>query len=266
MNVRVDKTGMRISKLAIAVLVLALCGCGSGDSSNHGSSLTLTAGNWDVKTASTANLGGHSIAGGTSLSQNGVNVSGIMHLFSPPCFSLLEDLNLNGAVNGQTLQLSVNAATGQTISLTATGSGTSLSGTYSASAAACAPADQGTFTATLVPSATGTWQGTLTSASGVVSQATATLTQSGPDAHGLFSVSGQVMFSSSCLSSGAISQSLVNGASYELTVGSGGLQTGGSVLIAGFMSDPSTASEISGLYTSLGNGCIDNGAVKLTKQ
>jgi hypothetical protein len=226
----------------------------------------LTSGNWDVKTVSNVNLGSHSIAGGTSLSQSGVGVSGIMHLFSLPCFTLLEDLNLSGMVNGQTLQLSARAANGQTISMMATGSGTSLSGTYSSSAAACAPADQGTFTAALVPPATGTWQGTLTSASGAVSQATATLTQSGPDAHGLFSVSGQVTFSSSCLSSGAISESVVNGASYVLTVGSGGLQSSGSVLIAGFVNDPSTATEISGLYTALGNDCIDNGTVKLSKQ
>jgi hypothetical protein len=226
------------------------------------------AGNWQINLASIANPGIKSLGGGFSLNQTGMSVSGIMHLLLPPCFNLIEDINLNGGVNGPTLQLTTSSVNGQTFSLTASGSETSLTGNYMTSGAACAPSDQGTFSAVLVPSATGTWQGTLTSATGAITQVTATLTQSGPDSHGFFSVSGTVTFNGSCLSSssGTIIGSLVNGGTYVFTVSPSGLPVAGDVLIAVNLSDPAAGRALSGLYISNASACLDNGKASLSKQ
>ena len=250
----------RFVTVALGVLI---CGCGSGGS--NGPRLMLIPGNWQVSAVSTVNPSAGGIAGGASLTQTGATVSGIMHLVSLGCFHIIEDIDLSGSVTGSTLNVASNAVNGQTISVIATGSDKSLAGTYTLSGAPCGPADQGTITATLVPPATGTWHGTLTSMSGPVTQVTATLTQSGPDAHGFFSVSGDVTFSGgTCLPSGPVSSSLVTGAVYtlDMQITNPGVLD---VVIAGSMTDPATATAFSGIYRAIGSACTDNGTVSLTK-
>jgi hypothetical protein len=262
---RKSRNAMRfIARLAIVPLFLFICGCGSG-SNQVGPLLTLTSGNWQVNMVSTTNLGAVG-SGGTSLSQSGTSVSGIMHLLSPPCFKPVSDINVNATVNGPTLQLTASTATGQTISVTATGSATALTGTYTMSGTAC-PQDQGTFAAILVPSASGNWHGTLTSnAGGPVTQVTASLTQSGPDAHGFFPVSGTVTFSGgTCLASGTTSGGMAIGATYVLLVSPNPTQTIANVVIAGIMTDPATASAFSGSYISIESACSDSGTASLTR-
>ncbi|HEY6306160.1 MAG TPA: hypothetical protein VI488_06830 [Candidatus Angelobacter sp.] len=222
--------------------------------------MTLTSGNWQVNMISTTNLGAVG-SGGMSLSQTGTSVSGIMHLVSPPCFTPLSGINVNATVNGPTLQLTASTATGQTISVTATGSATSLTGSYTLGGTNC-PQDQGAFTAILVPSATGSWHGTLTStAGGPATQVTAMLTQSGPDAQGFFSVSGTVTLSGSCLSSGTVG-GLAIGAGYALIVTP---PSGEPVAISGAMTDPATANAFSGFYSSIASTCTDSGTASLTR-
>ncbi len=254
-----------IARFVIVPWCLLACGCGSGGNTNNSQTLSLTAGNWQVNAVSTTNPGARSLGGGTSLNQTGTNVSGIMHLLFLPCFNLIMDININGTVNGPTLNLTSDPVNGQTLSVSATGSERSLSGSYALSGASCAPADQGTITATLVPPATGSWHGTLTSVNGQVTQVAATLMQSGPDAHGFFAVSGTVTFSGTCLSSGTISSSLVNGGSYVFTVQPSDPGVSGDVLIAGSMTDPATAIAFSGFYSSLESTCADNGTGSLSK-
>jgi hypothetical protein len=252
---------MRFIVRFIAIsLFLVIGGCGSGNNSN-GPILTLTSGNWQVNTASTTNPGAIS-DGGTSLSQTGTSVSGIMHLVSPPCFNPTEDININATVNGPTLQFTSSIVTGQMLSVTATGSDTSLTGSYTMSGTAC-PQDQGIFTAILVPPATGTWNGTLTSAGGTITQVTATLTQTGPDAQGFFPLSGTVIFSGSCFSSGTVTGE-ASGAGYALIVKSdrGIIE---SFVIAGAITDPATANTFAGTYTSTESTCTDSGTVSLNK-
>jgi hypothetical protein len=252
-----------IAGVAIVSLMLLMWGCGSGGNSNNGPMLTLTAGNWLVNMVSTTNPGARS-GGGTSLSQTGTTVTGIMHLVSPPCFTVFNDISVNATVNGSTLQLNASTVTGQTISVTATGSATSLSGSYTLGGTAC-PQDQGTFSAVLVPPATGTWHGTLTSATGPVTEVTATLTQSGPDTHGFFLVSGAMSFSGSCLSSGTISIGQASGAVYVLIVTPSNPGGGEPVSIGGFMTDPATANAFSGFYSSIASTCTDNGTASLSR-
>lgn len=251
-----------IARVAIVSLMLLIWGCGSGGNSNNGPMLTLTAGNWQVNMVSTTNPGARS-GGGTSLSQTGTTATGIMHLVSPSCFKPLIDINVNATVTGPTLQLTASSAAGETISATATGSATSLSGSYTVGGT-CAQ-DQGTFTAILVPPATGTWHGTLTSVTGPVTQVTATLMQSGPDAHGFFPVSGAMSFSGSCLSSGTISIGQALGAVYVLIVTPNNPSGGEPVSIGGFMTEPATANAFSGFYSSIASACADNGTASLSR-
>src|SRR5215471_9178293 len=135
-----------ISGVILLTVCIWICGCGSGGS-NPGPTLNIASGNWQVSTISTTNAGLRGL-GGTSLSQTGANVSGIMHLVSPPCFNFLNDINLNGTVSGTTLKLTSNAVNGPAISATISGSEKLLAGTYASSGGACGPPDQGTVTAT----------------------------------------------------------------------------------------------------------------------
>jgi hypothetical protein len=252
-----------IARVAIVSLTLLMWGCGSGGNSNNAPMLTLTAGNWQVNMVSTTNPGARS-GGGTSLSQTGATATGIMHLVSPSCFKLLTDINVNATITGPTLQLTASSAAGETISVTATGTATSLSGNYTVGGTC--PQDQGTFTALLVPPATGTWHGTLTSAGGPVAQVTATLTQSGPDAHGFFRVTGAVTFSGgTCLVSGNIVDGMGIGAVYVLIVSPDPTLTIATVVVGGSMTDPATANALSGAYTSNESACTDNGTFGLTR-
>jgi hypothetical protein len=252
-----------IARVAIAPLFLFICGCGSGGNSNNGPMLTLTAGNWQINMVSTTNPG-TGVIGGTSLSQAGTTVTGIMHLVSASCFTFLSDITVNATVTGPTMQLTASSATGRTLSVTATGSATSLSGSYSVGGTC--PQDQGTFSAVLVPSATGSWHGTLTSATGPVAQVTATLTQSGPDAHGFFPVSGTVTFSGgTCLVSGNIVGGMANGAVYVLIVSPDPTLTIATAVLGGSMTDPATANALSGAYSSHESACTDNGIFSLTR-
>jgi hypothetical protein len=240
-----------------------ICACGSGGG-NPGPTLNIASGNWQVSIVSTANPGLRGL-GGTSLSQTGANVTGIMHLVSPPCFNFLNDINLNGTLSGTTLKLTSNAVSGSAISATVSGSEKLLAGTYASSGGACGPPDQGTITATFVPPASGSWQGTLTSAGGTVGQVTANVTQSGPDADGLFSVSGTVTFSGTCLASGAISSGLASGSVYTLIVKPNDPAVTGEAIISGSMTDPATATAFSGFYSAIESACTDNGNISLSK-
>ena len=252
-----------IARVAIVLFLLFMCGCGSGGNSNNGPMLTLTAGNWQFNMVSTTNPGAVG-GGGTSLSQTGTSVSGIMHVLFLPCFKLFGDTSVSATITGSTLQLTASSAAGS-ISVTATGSATALTGTYTLSGTGC-PQDSGTFTAILVPSATGNWHGTLTSASGPVAQVTAALTQSGPDAHGFFPVSGTVTFNGgTCLVSGNIVSGMAVGAVYVLIVSPDPTQAIATVVIGGFMTDPATANALSGAYTSNESACTDNGTFSLTR-
>jgi hypothetical protein len=242
---------------------LWVCGCGSGyNGGNPGQNLNLASGNWNVGGVSTTNPGLRFL-GGTSLNQSGTNVSGVMHLVDPPCFHLIENVNVSGSVNGSRLTLTSVPVNGQTLSSSTTGSDTSLTGTYAFSGAACAPADQGILNLTLVPPATGTWTGTLTSSQGPVTQVSATLTQSGPDAQGLFMLSGTATFSGgTCLASGTVT-GLAVGATYTLIVAPGGSIE--SIVISGVLTDPATATALPVIYSSTATGCVDSGTGNLSK-
>jgi len=242
---------------------LSICGCGSGyNGSSSGKNLNLASGNWNVGGVSTTNPGLR-ILGGTTLNQSGTNASGIMHLVDPPCFNLIENINFSGSVNGSSLALTSAPVNGQTLSASAMGSDTSLTGTYTLSGAACAAADQGIFNLTLVPPATGTWTGSLKSSQGPVTQVSAMLTQSGPDAQGLFMLSGTATFSGgTCLASGSVT-GLAIGATYTLIVAPSG--SIGSVVIGGLLTDPATATALPVIYSSTETGCVDSGTGTLNK-
>jgi hypothetical protein len=226
--------------------------------------LNIVAGNWQVSTASTASPGAIGL-GGSSLSQAGNSVTGIMHLVMPPCFNFIGNSNLNGSISGSTLKLTTSLAGGQALTVTLTGTEKLLTGTYSLSGGACGPPDQGTITLTFVPPSTGTWHGTLAAAGGgPVTQVTANVTQSGPDADGFFVLSGTATFSGSCLLSGTIT-GVANGPVIGLFVAPNDLSISGEVRISGVLSDPATATALSGVYVSTESPCPGNGASSLSK-
>lgn len=250
-----------VSRIIIAAFCLWICGCGSGNNKVN-PTLNITAGNWQVSTVSTTTHGALGI-GGTSLSQTGTTVNGIMHLVFPPCFNSIQDINVNGTVSGVTVNLTSSMVNGQMLSLTTAGSDKLLTGSYSSSGS-CGSPDQGTVTVTFVPPATGTWHGTLTSNSGAVTQVTVSLTQTGPNADGSFPVSGSVTFSGTCLAPGTVS-GLANGPVLSLSVIPGDPTTSGAIAIGGSMTDPTTATAFSGAYASNESGCTDSGKASLSK-
>ena len=194
----------------VAVLVLLLCGCGGGGSgSNSNAVLSIQSGNWSISAVSTA-APGSNFSAGASLSQSGNSISGIMHFFNSPCFDSGTDVPVSGSVSGQKVTLTSPLIIGEVVTVNASGSSTALSGTYTITASGpnCGVNDQGTFTAAVVPSISGTWHGSFTSFVnlGTTINVTASITQSAaPDAHGFFPVTGTVQFSGSpCFTAGTV--------------------------------------------------------------
>lgn len=202
----------------VVASLLALGGCGGSASSTLPPTpqLTIVSGNWGMSltTQPTPPLG-LILASGGVINQNGNTLSGIIHLQGSTCFDpQLDDLTVSGTITGTTLTLTSAPLRGQVLSMSVTppanqvGDVKALSGMWTLTGGSCA--GSGTILMVSVPPLTGTWSGPITNAAtGTVS---ATLTQTGPDAHGFFQVTGSFAFSAvPCFTSGSIVSSMVTG-------------------------------------------------------
>ena len=220
---------MRLSQVWIAsAVLLAVCGCGGGSTAATTSTVPpiLASGNWALVLFSQSNPPLPLTLGG-SLIQQGNSVLGVLHAPTSSCFDpMLDDLVVSGSVDGQTVTFSTEPVRGQTITISTTvksaGGISALSGTYTFSGSTCIGAT-GTASGFLIPPLTGIFAGPVTGS--LTGNVTANLTQTGPDEHGFFHLSGNLTFSGSpCFTSGTIVSSSLSGivADFSITTNDGG--------------------------------------------
>src|SRR5215469_6835214 len=151
-------------------VVLLLTGCGSNSPRPSSSSAAL-AGNWQIALTPSdqvnfqpRSLSGFVLQKGGALSGSlSFLIPNVQNPSSPPCAGAAA---INGTVNGQALNLSVNQ-NGQMLTLTGSSSpdGSSMGGNYSSAAGACEPGESGTWTAALVRPVSGLFSGNFHSTS-----------------------------------------------------------------------------------------------------
>ncbi len=265
----------RIPKFALlslaGVFALALAGCGGG------SNLALTQGNWSVTATSTASAraAAPTFLIGGNLTQNGSAITGAMYVIDSLCFPASQQLAITGTVKDKNITLTTATFNDQVITVTATGSDPStLSGTYKVTGSGCDGGDQGTVTATAMPSISGTWNGLVPSNGNGITQATISvaLTQAAAaSADGTFSLTGTVTYTNStCSVSGTISSGSVAGqyisSLHVDTVQSD--ESTGEFFYSNVVLDSSTAPKnMTGDYDSISDLCGENSqTLTLTKQ
>ena len=217
---------MRFLGLVVLCGLVCLCGCGGSSGTtpvSQGPQFGIASGNWDLVML-TLPFSSAMQAGG-SLTQTGTTISGTLHITGSPCFDpVADDVIVNGTASDGVISMTTVPVRGQTITLTSgslppplPGSNTTIFGSWKLTGGTCADGLQGNVSARLVRSLTGTWKGNVTGLfnAGV----TAVLTQTGPDAHGFFHLSGSFSFSgSACFTSGTISNSQLTGATFDVLI------------------------------------------------
>jgi len=206
----------------VATALIALCGCGGSSSSTSPTpQVTIVSGNWGIALTAQPGTFTPMIAGGV-INQSGTSFSGILHLQGSTCFdSQLDDLVLSGTLSASTITLTSAPVRGQVLAMSVTPAANqvdqvkALSGSWTITGGACA--GSGTSLMASIPPLTGTWSGPITNA--VTGTVGATLTQSGPDAHGFFQVSGSFAFSGTpCFTAGTIASSSVSGLEADIVL------------------------------------------------
>lgn len=256
-----------LSSALVGVLVLALAGCGGT------SNLALTPGNWSV-TAVSSNGNGTYYVGG-NLAAKGSSVTGTMYVMGSLCFDPSQGLAITGKIHGKEVTLTSAAFNGSIITVKASGStGDALSGTYSVSAGtdpSCTGGDTGTATANVVPSISGTWNGSFTDSLGEPVTLSVALTQATTaSADGTFPLTGTLTYTgSTCMVDGTIGAGNVAGSYIQLNNGLVNEQgdTQGNVSYMPALLDSSTAPKnMTGDYEYSGVCSTDSDTITLTKQ
>jgi len=188
---------------AFALVLLSLiCGCGG---SMPGSTISLSSGLWSIDAQSSSGPPVFSVGG--ALNVNGGDVSGIMHVTSPSCFSQDIDIPVTGTLTS-TINLNLSLPNGQSASFNSLahpgGHPGLLGGNYNVTAGECIPASQGLASGNSVD-VTGEWTGTFISSSSAVTQIDITLKQTGPDTHGYYSATGTATLTGGTCFSGWLS-------------------------------------------------------------
>lgn len=242
----------------LVAFLFLVSGCGSNPSNSKNATPALN-GNWAIKAVSQTT--GTTYLGGANLYTAGDTVTGLLHFSNMPCGftvnGIMYDAPVTGTISSNgNLRLSTTDINGLT--LTAAGiwsSGVISSGTYTISGKCeYENGDHGTLTGFPVSPLSGTYIGTFRSASGEQVRATMVLSQSGPDSHGIYSLTGTATFSGSpCFSSGTID---VN--AYDFVVGSSVqfplVTSQGALLFQGQVTD-GTGNTITGQYEVTAGSC-----------
>lgn len=150
-----------------SILVWALTnltGCGSNPAPQRATPNSgIASGNWSF-VATSANASNRIFTVGGSIAQNGASLSGKVHVLAPCQAPTASDPNqsvsISGTVSGDLFELQAGpTAAGTMLTFVLSGKGESLhslKGTFTESDD-CGLVDQGSVTAVLVPSASGTW-------------------------------------------------------------------------------------------------------------
>jgi hypothetical protein len=258
----------------LATFCLVLSGCGGSSAMPRptptplpfGSGLYQIDGTSTVNPATSLHLAG-------SLMQSGNNVSGVMHMTLAPCISFSTDLPVTGA-------LGVNSAGDFTVDLALTLPGAQklsfnlihpgghisiLSGNYTLAGGGCLPIDQGGAGGQEL-GVQGNWIGHFNSSGGVVSQLNMTLTQTGPDIHGLFSATGTATITGgTCFSSATVDPAtLVIGTGSTLIFDNAQPGTTGKTIMQGDFTALIIGTSFTGTYTSTQGTCSDTGSFSMS--
>jgi hypothetical protein len=260
-----------------AALALALAGCGGT------SNLALTQGNWAVSATSTAiatHIADATFIIGGNLTQTGSSVAGTMHITQSLCFDPAQAVTFTGTVKEKNVTLTSASVEGQVIEVKASGTKDSLTGTYTVTGG-CGDGDQGTVTASAVPSISGTWSGTISNIASrtkgygaVEATLSIALTQAATASEdGTFALTGDITYTNSaCSVSGTITNGtlagnfiLINASTVE-TDDSDGAFSYTDVLL----DSPTAPANMTGLYDVVVGLCSDNPnnpqTLTLTKQ
>jgi hypothetical protein len=201
----------KLSVLAALAAATVLSGCGLLNF-NNSKSPALSSGNWSFVATSTVSPAQISDIGG-SLSLNGSTVTSTMHS-NLNCFDTSAPFSFGGTLqNHQITFTSAPNANNQVITVIASvTSPTAITGTYTVtSGGGCAP-DQGTITASLVPSIKGTWQGPIAFGGTNVTLAIALSQASSASADGTYALTGNLTYTNSgCSKSGTLGSSYLAG-------------------------------------------------------
>jgi len=205
-----------------------------------------------------------------NLTQNGNNMSGIMHLAMLSCVAFNTDIPVTGTLsNAPDFRFDLSAALpgGQNLSFSLSHpDGTIFPGRYSfTGGAGCGVPDSG---AALLNGMglTGAWRATFTSSGGTTSQMSLALMQTGPDANGFFSATGTATISGgTCFSSATVDPaSLLIGTGSQLVLDNSQLGTSGKTILQGKFAPLAFGGEFFvGTYTSPEGACSESGTVNM---
>lgn len=245
--------------------------CG-GASSTSGSQEVLGNGNWYISGASTTSTG-QAVSLGGGLTQSGSTISGTLQVSDylnnvSDCLISSDSVAFSGSYWNDSLTLTSQAINGNVITAKMTGSGGSLSGTYVVAGDTAGCDDKGTIVATYVPPLTGSWSGAFTNPDGslIGLNYTVELTQGAVTANGSSPLTGTVTGSSTTGNfAGSTLQLSTSGTTTSAVTGDVVYLPFGASSFVGTITDPATATEITGIIRSGDFGLLQTGFVTLTK-
>ncbi len=258
---------MKTCALVALLAVIVLAGCGSSGSSMSGSNsggaggsggdvTVIVQGNWQITTTSQSGMNGGAGAVFQQNFQTGV-LSGSAGNLQPACATTA---TLSGSISLNTVKFTLNES-GQSVNFSGAVSGQTMSGTFNAPSGGCTNGASGTWTASRIPLVTGTWNGSLSPASGgqLPFQLAVPLTQDdGGNVTGTATVTG-----SSCFTTLALNTP--NSIAGLMLVMEGQAGDGVSVELPAKLNSSATSMEVN--YTVSGGSCDgQTGTGVLTKQ
>lgn len=253
--------------------VLSLCilsgGCGGG---NNGPVISMESGLQQIRAEAPNNPTALEFELQGGLTQNGSSISGIMHFVNSSCFPFSTDISLTGTANSSEIDLQSMLPNGQQLMLTGLthpgGHESSVSGNYAVTGAGCLPTVPGSV---VVQSEAlgGNWIGTLNSSSGSMARINLNMSQTGPDAHGLFSATGTATITGgTCFSNANMDPStvLIGDGSTLVLDDAAASGTGKTVLTGNFFGpSPVGFGAGSGTYVSNEGSCSETGTFSLSQ-
>jgi hypothetical protein len=251
-------------------ICISIAACGGG---NSGPRISLSSGLHSLKAEVPNNFDANEFVLVGSLIQNGSSISGIMHFRDSSCFPFSTDISVTGTATSSEIDLKAALPNGQEVAFTGLthpgGHGEFLAGNYAVTGAGCIPTVQG-LASDEAMDFSATWSGSLTSSSGTTARINLTMTQTGPDAHGLFSATGTATITGgTCFSSAKIDSStvLIGDGSTLVLDDAAPSATGKTVLTFTTLFPASNVGfgAGGGTYTSNEGSCSDTGSFNLSE-
>jgi len=250
--------------------LIALLGCGGGSTSNNnqGPPMLFESGLHSMTASSSTGSTDFVLVG--SLMQSGSSLSGIMHFQGSPCFAFATDIPVTGMLTPSEADLTAMLPNGQKVTITGMthpgGHLTFLNGNYSVTGSGCIASAQGTV-GDGVMDFSGHYIGHFVSATGNSASVSLSLTQTGPDAHGLFSATGTATITGgTCFSSAALdATTLLLGKGSTLVLHDSAAGSTGKTIGNGDFFPPSPVGFpfFNGTYTSTEGACSETGSLSL---